>query len=88
MFRLIATAGSALISEQVRLSARTLFEHQLAPVVRRVAADVLLNVGVLVVVDPHALVPSGCSQPVDQTGFPHGCLSLDQHRVSPAGANR
>lgn len=70
------------------VSARTLLEHQFAPVVWRVAADVLLNVGVLVVVDPHALVPSCCSQPVDQTGLPHRRLSLDQHWVNPVRPNR
>lgn len=62
---------------------RTLFKHQLAAVVGRVAADVLLYVGVLVVVDPDALVPRGGGQPADQTGLPHGRLPLDQHRVGP-----
>lgn len=64
------------------MSVRTLFEHQLAPAVGGVAADVLLDVRVLVVVDPHTLVPRGCSQPVDQAGLPHRRLPLDQHRVS------
>lgn len=66
------------------MSIRTLFEHQLAPGIWWVAADVLLDVGVLVVVDSHTLVARGCSQPADQAGLPHRRLSLDQHRVSPA----
>lgn len=70
-------------SVQFHISRRTLFKHQLATVVRRVAADILLYVGVLVVVDPHALVPRGSGQPADQTGLPHRRLPLDQHRVSP-----
>lgn len=70
-------------SVQFHISRRTLFKHQLAAVVRRVAADILLYVGVLVVVDPHALVPRGGGQPADQTGLPHRRLPLDQHRVSP-----
>lgn len=67
------------------ISLRTLFEHQLAPVIRGVAADVLLDVGVLVVVDSHTLVPGSLSQPANQAGLPHRCLSLDQHWVGPLG---
>lgn len=67
---------------------RTLLEDQLAAVVGRVAADVLLDVGVLVVVDPHALVAGGGGQPADEAGLAHRRLALDQHRVSSARTNR
>lgn len=61
----------------------TLFEHELATVVWGVAAQVLLDIGVLVVVDPHTLVPCSSCQPLDETRLSHGRLSLDQHRMAP-----
>ena len=64
---------------------RTLFEEQLPLVVGGVAADVLLDVRVLVVVDADALVPRGQTQPADQAGLTHRGLALDQDRVTPAG---
>lgn len=62
---------------------RTLFEDQLALAVRGVAADVLLDVCVLVVVDPDTLVPRGSCYPPDQAGLSHRGLSLDQDGVAP-----
>lgn len=59
----------------------TFFEDKLPVLVGRVAADVLLDVRVLMVVDPHALVPRGGRQPPDQAGFPYRRLALDQHWV-------
>lgn len=79
--------GASLLIPSLR-AGRTLLEDQLAAVVGRVAADVLLDVGVLVVVDPHALVAGGGGQPADQAGLAHGRLALDQHRVGSAGTNR
>lgn len=67
---------------------RTLFEDQLALAVRGVAADVLLDVCVLVVVDPDTLVPRGSCYPPDQAGLSHRGLSLDQDRVAPEEQNR
>lgn len=69
------------------MSCHTLLEDQLATVVRRVAADILLNVGVLMVVNPHALVAGGGGQPADQAGLAHRRFALDQHRVSSAWKN-
>ena len=66
----------------------TLFEEQLPLVVGGVAADVLLDVRVLVVVDADTLVPRGQAQPPDQAGLTHRGLPLDQDRVAPAGNHK
>ena len=63
-------------------------EDELAPRVGRVAAHVLLQVGVLVVVDPHARVPARPRQPGDQACLADRRFALEQHRVPSVNEER
>ena len=62
-----------------------MFEDQLARTIGRVRSNVLLDVGVLVVVDPDHLVPGDVGEVGDQAGLAHAGVALDQHRVLAHG---
>ena len=62
---------------------RTWAEDQLAGVVGRVAAQVFLDVRVLVIVNAHAHVARLFGQPLDHARLADRRLTLDEHRKLP-----
>ena len=69
------------------ISSLTVPEDQFSRLVSSVAAHVLLQVGVLVVIDAHALVAGAAGQPRDQTRLAHRRLALQQNWVRPEKHN-
>ena len=57
-------------------------EHQLASLIRDVAAQVLLQVGLLVIVDTHQCVPRLSCQESHQGSLPAGCGTLHNIRAT------
>ena len=62
---------------------RTWAEDQLAGVVGHVAAQVFLDVRVLVIVNAHAHVARRFGQPLDKARLADRRLALDEHRKLP-----
>lgn len=57
----------------------TFFENQFTILVRSVTAKVLLDVSVLMVVNSNAVVARSFGEPLNQAGFTHWRLALNQH---------
>ena len=74
------TPGPERERERERL---TFLEHQLTIVAGGVGANILLQVSVLVVVDPQALLPQDTSHILDAAGLACRRGALQQHWVAP-----
>ena len=62
-----------------------MFEDQLASVIRGIRSNVLLDVSVLVIVDPHHLVPGDVGEVGDEAGLAHTGVALHEDRMLAHG---